>query len=619
MRRIFACAAVLGAAFAAAKLPLLAQAQTLSISAIQGPGPRSPVEGHLVVTSGVITGRKTNGVFIQSPDGSTDADPRTSEGLFIFTGTAPAATLTVGTMVSVTGRVIEFVPPGDPLSPAFTEIGESPSIDVRGSGAALPAPIEIREGDISPNGGHDQLERLEGMRVRIASLRTVSGTLGTVNEPAATASSSGVFYGVVSGSRPRREPGVNVFEPLPPGAPCCVPRFDGNPERIRVDSDGQPGARALDVASGTIVLNLVGPLDYGFRSYTILPDAATPPALAAGGPGAAPAGPASDDELSVASVNLQRFFDTSNDPTTSDAVLTAAAFQARLAKASLYILGLLGRPDVVALSEVENLATLQTLAAVLNRDARLGGLDDPQYEAYLEEGNDPGGIDVGALVKRARVEVLEYRQEGKPLTFTNPLGQEELLNDRPPLLLGVRVTNQRNAQLRVTILINHLRSMIDIESATTGPRVRAKRAAQAEFVAGLVNRRLSDDPHERFLLVGDFNAFEFNDGYVDVIGTIRGTPAAREQVILETDDLVDPDLTNLIDALPPQERYSYVFDGTAQALDHMLASEALLPQVSGFSYIRGNADSPEVWRSDARRPERLSDHDAALVYLRLAR
>ena len=76
------------------------------------------------------------------------------------------------------------------------------------------------------------------------------------------------------------------------------------------------------------------------------------------------------------------------------------------------------------------------------------GPPDPQYEAYLEEGNDPGGIDVGALVKRTRVEVLEYRQEGKVRCSSVRQGQQELLNDRPPLLLGVRVTNQRNAQLR---------------------------------------------------------------------------------------------------------------------------------------------------------------------------
>ena len=146
--------------------------------------------------------------------------------------------------------------------------------------------------------------------------------------------------------------------------------------------------------------------------------------------------------------------------------------------------------------------------------------------------------------------------------------------------------------------------------------MRAKRAAQAEFVAGLIGRRLSDDPSERIMVVGDLNAFEFNDGYVDVIGTLRGSPVPRQHVVLETRDFFDPDLTDLIDLLPSGERYSYVFDGTAQALDHMLVSESLRPLVSLFAYVRGNADSPEVWRSDARRPERISDHDAALAYFR---
>ena len=71
---------------------------------------------------------------------------------------------------------------------------------------------------------------------------------------------------------------------------------------------------------------------------------------------------------------------------------------------------------------------------------------------------------------------------------------------------------------------------------------------------------------------------------------------------------------DLLDLLPSGERYSYVFDGTAQTLDHMLVSESLRPLVSLFAYVRGNADSPEAWRSDTRRPERISDHDAALAF-----
>ena len=41
-------------------------------------------------------------------------------------------TLTAGTLVSVTGRVIEFVPAADPGSPPLTELGESPVVEVRG-------------------------------------------------------------------------------------------------------------------------------------------------------------------------------------------------------------------------------------------------------------------------------------------------------------------------------------------------------------------------------------------------------------------------------------------------------------------------------------------------------
>ena len=106
-----------------------------------------------------------------------------------------------------------------------------------------------------------------------------------------------------------------------------------------------------------------------------------------------------------------------------------------------------------------------------------------------------------------------------------------------------------------------------------------------------------------------------------VTWTSSGRFAARRcrgsTSMLETRDFFDPDLTDLVDLLPSGERYSYVFDGTAQTLDHMLVSESLRPLVSLFTYVRGNADSPEAWRSDVRRPERISDHDAALAYFRL--
>lgn len=593
---------------------LTAQAAVIAIHDIQGAGARSPMEGQVVTTTGVVTGRKSNGVFLQAPDGAADADPRTSEGVFVFTSSTPPATLTVGTLVQVTGRVIEFVPAADPSSPPLTELAETPAFEVRGAGMTLPVPIELQPADLTPQGTHDQLERYEGMRVRVSTLTLVSPTLGSVAEASATATSNGVFYGVIGATaRPFLEPGIDVRQPLPAGSPCCIPRFDGNPERLRVDSDGQPGAAAINAASGTVLRNVVGPLDYGFQSYTILPDPGTPPAVTAA-PAFAPARVPSDAEFTVATVNLQRFFDTTDDPAVSDAVLTAAAFQNRLTKASLYIRRLMRYPHIIGVQEVENLSTLRALAAAINRDAREARELKPQYEAYLEEGNDPGGIDVGFLVDRARVEVIQVLQEGRGEQFRSPAGQLEWLHDRPPLVLRARSLFPADTE-SITVIVNHLRSLIDIESATSGPRVRAKRAEQAESLASLVSRRLSADRDQRLLVIGDFNAGEFNDGYVDLLGTIRGAPAPRDQVVVATRDLLDPDFENLVDQQPRADRYSYVLDGHAGTLDHMLVSPSLRRFVTSFLHVRGNADAPAVWRSDATRPERMSDHDPALVYI----
>ena len=115
--------------------------------------------------------------------------------------------------------------------------------------------------------------------------------------------------------------------------------------------------------------------------YTILPDVSPPPTgrAAAGVP---PIRLADADELSVAFVNLERLFDTTDDRDVAHVALTEAAFQRRLAKAALYIRQSLRLPDIIAVAEVENLGTLQTLASVVNSEARGSGLPDPEDEAY---------------------------------------------------------------------------------------------------------------------------------------------------------------------------------------------------------------------------------------------
>jgi predicted extracellular nuclease len=141
---------------------------------------------------------------------------------------------------------------------------------------------------------------------------------------------------------------------------------------------------------------------------------------------------------------------------------------------------------------------------------------------------------------------------------------------------------------------------------TIGARVREKRRLQAEDLVDLVMSRIS----ENLVVLGDMNAFEFNDGLVDVIGTIEGSPAPADEVTEPSVDRWTHELTNLADLLPPQERYSYVFEGNAQVLDHMLVNQTMLARLTRFTYARRNADFPESFEADFSVATRLSDHDA---------
>jgi len=363
------------------------------------------------------------------------------------------------------------------------------------------------------------------------------------------------------------------------------------------------------------VTGLAGVLDYGSRSYTLLPDPGT--GAASGGLSGAAVSAATAGESTLASFNMQRFFDTADDAGTPDPVLTPAAFDRRLSKASLAIRNVLRMPDILAVQEVENLTALEAVAARVSADALAAGQADPQYSAYLVEGNDVGGIDVGFLAKRPAVTVLGVEQVGKNAAYINPQnGQAETLHDRPPLVLRAAVHRPgAPAPLTLTVMVNHFRSLSGIESPTDGERVRAKRKAQAEYVAQWLQARQSADPSESIVMMGDLNAFQFNDGYVDVVGTTAGAPASASEVVAASADLVDPDFSNLAQLLPAGQRYSYVFQGDSQALDHMLASEAALPRVTRFAYARFNSDFAEALRNDGSRPERISDHDVPVAYL----
>ncbi|HCA59619.1 MAG TPA: hypothetical protein DEP46_16750, partial [Blastocatellia bacterium] len=143
-------------------LPAAAQRE-YPIAAIQGSRNISTLENQFVRASGVVTARLRNGFFIQTPDGQTDNDPKTSEGIYIFTRAEPPPDAVPGNAVTVSGRVTEFRPGNVVATLTITEISYTQGRDffaVTAKNVALPKPVVLSPDDFKPN-SVDQLEKYE--------------------------------------------------------------------------------------------------------------------------------------------------------------------------------------------------------------------------------------------------------------------------------------------------------------------------------------------------------------------------------------------------------------------------------------------------------------------------
>lgn len=506
-------------------------ARELTISQIQGAGLKSPHEGEYVVTRGVVTQRKSNGFYIESQFEDSDRDPETSEGLFIFTRTAPVAEAAEFKLVRVTGTVMEFN--------TVTEIVE-PVVEVVGDGLRHLSPTGV---PLEPAARLDEWERFEGMQRTLFGLKVVQAAGGTVNDATATATSNGIAWAV-----------AGEF-PSPVAEPAVA---DGNPERLRLDGVGGFARVGGGVTSAT------GAVDFADGAWSLVVRNGLSFVTSRN---VRPAISPTQQELTLATFNLRRFFDDRDDAGVSDPVLTPEAFERRLTKTGLHITNLLRSPDILAVQEVDNLNALEQLARKLGAS----------WRAYVQEGNDPSGIDVGFLVNTARVTVQSVTQ----LEKDNPI------HDRPPLLL--RATAQGVA---VAVLTVHQRSLINASDAA----VREKRQAQADAVARIAAGLRA----ENTIILGDFNAHPFDDGNGAML-----------------QPLLDAGYVRLGARLPIEEGYTYIEDGQLQELDHIFVSPGMNARLSRYEVAHTNTPFPVIDFNLTSEPQRASDHDVPLARFRL--
>jgi hypothetical protein len=114
-----------------------------------------------------------------------------------------------------------------------------------------------------------------------------------------------------------------------------------------------------------------------------------------------------------------------------------------------------------------------------------------------------------------------------------------------------------------------------------------QRHGQARAVRAFVDKLRAADARANVVVLGDINDFEFST----------------------TADLLVGDgwLVDLPRRLPAAERYTYVFDGNSQVLDHILLSRPLVAR--GYEY--------DIVHTNAEFADQVSDHDPQLVRLRL--
>ncbi|MGW0223578.1 endonuclease/exonuclease/phosphatase family protein [Streptomyces tendae] len=578
-----------------------AAADSVRIHDIQGSTRLSPYAGRQVTdVAGIVTGVRgygsSKGFWIQDP--RPDADPATSEGVFVFTNKAPE--VAVGDAVTVSGTVSEYVPGGTSSgNQSLTEITR-PTVTVVSGGNALPAATTVSarsvprayapEGDGAAGGSVngltlrprtyalDYYESLEGMNVRVSDAR------------------------VVGASDPYTELWVTVKpweNPNRRGGTVYGSYDDPNTGRLQIQSLGKPADFPVADVGDTLAGTTAGPLDYNqYGGYTLV--ASEIGALESGGTERESTRRQSTRELAVATYNVENL-----DP--SDDTFTAHAET---------IVHHLKSPDIVSLEEIQdnNGATDDGTVAA---DATIGGLIDaivaaggPRYEwrgidpVDKADGGEPGGnIRQAFLFNPERVSFTDRaggdattatgvrKARGKAALTLSP-GRVDPANpaweDSRKPLAGEFVFRGRT----VFVIANHFNSKGGDQGLTAQyqPPSRSsetQRHAQAKVVNTFVKEILAAQKDADVVALGDINDFEFSE-------------TAR---VLEDDGA----LWSAVKSLPRSERYSYVYQGNSQVLDQILVS----PSVRRAGHL--SYDSVHV---NAEFHDQISDHDPQVLRFR---
>lgn len=573
------------------------QAATL-ISAIQGSSGVSPLSGTVQHVEAVVSAdfqgsANLNGFFVQQAGSETDANPATSEGLFV----ASSAPVNAGDRVHIVGTVTETY--------GMTRLENAASVDVCSSGHPLPAPVAV---NLPFDHADNDPEQWEGMLIQLPQSLTVTENYNLARYGELLLSSGGRLLTPTQVAAPGQAANDVAAQNLLNQLLVDDGSNTQNPDPVIYPQPA--GLSAADtLRSGYTVAGATGVLTYDFGVYRLQPT--QPLAFIADNARTAAPDSTSLGSLKIASFNVLNYFNGNGlgggFPTARGAN-TLAEFNRQRDKIIPAIHAI--DADVVGLMEIENdgYGSNSAIADLVNGLNQLAGAGS---YAYINPGLTQVGTDqiaVGIIYKPAKVSPV-----GSVAILDSSVNPQFLDTKNRPALAQTFLDKASNKLL--TVAVNHLKSKgsacDDVNDPDTGDGQGNCNLTRTNAAQALATWLSADPTHggaANALIIGDLNSYAQEDpitalkngGYQNLLENMVGNQAA----------------------------YSYVFDGAAGYLDHALANPTLASQIKGIAEWHINADEPRAldyntefksagqissfYAADAYRS---SDHDPLLIKL----
>lgn len=557
------------------------------IPTIQGNGTTSPLYQSWIDTFGLVTGVVSDGFYLQDPTG--DGDPATSDGIFVYTRQPP--TVQVGQCVELQRAYVDEFYEKTELSRIKAIL---PSVRCLSS-ATIPAVIPAPKLGVDPT---ILFEQYEGMVVQVADLQ------GIVQGPTKHFADGERELALIDAAHIPYLPGGRVFQHNTAAMQASIYMTNALgatlPEARWGDHVffGEPTTDGLLGEDSTVQAIL----DYNFGKYQLLlwpdtshtikrSDVADDEALFAAASEASV--PASADGFTICTYNLHGM------GRGSEQFWNPLDYDRQLAKHGRAIAELLHGCTILGLQEAGTPADVAQLAELLASAFDLDYMSIALPGPGTQSNEFP--LTNGLIALSDRVQILasalrqgcSYQDYEVLMTAGDcPAGQYALFN-RPPLVVDLAVQGMWEESFPLTVIVNHWKSKGGDESVNV-----VRRTAQAAYVATLVQEKLDVNPNAHMIVLGDLN-----DYYVSgPIETLRTS--------------VQPPLLHLYDYLRSLDRYTYIFNGGSQVLDHLLVTPGLEPLIARVDPIHLNADYPSGDNQVVSLLQRSSDHDPVILHIR---